>query len=243
MDERELSDLLRSAERPRRLTVEERHRALARLGLEEPAKTLDAGQIIDLEPQSPRLEDDLLQLEFAPIEPKAHRFRRKALALVASAIIVVGLAGIVAFPRDDFVDMADPGDTNVLPEGAFEAPCTGALTELTEAIDQWGGISNWAFAGNAEPDLALLLNSALDAFAEIGVIRLDIDSLAATLNSRLEMVDDGELPLVFEEADGRETALRTAVAGLLATLHEQPTPASCDLESLDLAMEEASQQE
>lgn len=232
MDDQEIRDLLSAADRPRQLTEEERIRGLQRviehtsgdLPLLEDADVLDEGA-------------DALELDFRPSQAAQGSVRRVLWAVAAAVVLVIGVSVVALIGSDDeTLDIADRGNTDIVPEGAFNAPCSGEVNAVIEGIEQWGSLENWAFAASAEPDVAALLRSAFDALGEIGVIAEETNAAAGWFDQQLAEVDDGELPLLFAEADGKRSAVEDSIRELVLIVSSRPDASSCDLARLEAAI-------
>lgn len=240
MDEHELSELLSDADRPRTLRAEERDRVRARLGL--PAQTSSPATSVELAELPPVIgPPDAIYDSEAPVIQLQPDIDRRAgnrpivrLLAAAAALIAFVAIGLTQFQStQEAVDTADdPGAP--APAPVLVTFCTAEFTALVDGVDQWRGIENWSFSPTSQPDLLVLVDDAFSGLESIDDDRVQFDSdararLAATLDA-----DDGEFPILLEEARAREDAVTAAIATILDTVlnARSSDAAGCDTDRL-----------
>lgn len=246
MDDHELSELLSEADRPRALRADERDRVRARLGL--PAEVSSSATSDELAEVPPviGLPDAIYDSEAPVIELQPDSDQREGnrpivrLLAAAAALIAVVAIGLTQFQStQEAVDTADdpagdPGAPAPAPAPALATFCTVEFTALVDGVDQWRGIENWSFSPTSVPDLLVLVDDAFSGLESIDDDRVQFDPnararLAATLDA-----DDGEFPILLDEARAREDAVTAAIATILDTVLNagSSNAAGCDTDRL-----------
>lgn len=215
------SELLGSAHRPRELTGDERARLRERLQLEasdqkeEDNSRAGGAEVVELRP--------------APSEPQTHRPGSEQGWVLRVAAVVLLLVGVVVWsPWNE--RQVEVGNDPV--SDGYQSVCGGEVEELIAGLESWRGVENWAFATSDAPDLPALLVAATDAVERIDPEAATMSATREQLRAGLASAGDGELPVLFEEATARETAMRAALDALVMDLSAQPRASTCRLDAL-----------
>ncbi|MDW3177972.1 MAG: hypothetical protein R8J94_11330 [Acidimicrobiia bacterium] len=241
MDDHELSELLSDADRPRALRADERDRVRARLGLPaEASSPATSDELAEVPPVigPPDAIDDFAApvIELQPdIDQRAGNRPIVRLLAAAAALIAVVAIGLTQFQSaQEAVDTADDPAPAPALVPALVTFCPTEFTALVDGVDQWRGIENWSFSPTSQPDLLVLVDDAFSGLESIDDDRVQFDSdararLAATLDA-----DDGEFPILLEEARAREDAVTAAIATILDTVLTAGSSdaAGCDTDRL-----------
>lgn len=211
MDDLELERLLRSADRPRAMSADERARVLAAIAASD-----------DVADDS---TDDIAAEHggrvVAPMERGGggrHAGRRPASSTwwlsAAAVIVVLGLVIAVAARREPEAP-AEPPVGETVP--AVPSPwCVERVDPLADALRRWRGVDNWAWAGGI-PDVGVLV---ADALATSGA-GPDAEMLAGDLRSDLAEIDERD-PSDIDRviAERRTSAVDAALDELLEVIAE-----------------------
>ncbi len=227
-NERDLSQLLRSADRPRALTDAERHRLLERLAVTNaPVPTRGPEAILELQPTDPT--------------PRVSRRFGSSLMLAGScaAAIAVVLVVVVISVREPIerepvrpvTEVANP--TLPSPDDVTSAFCVEHVDAIADALERWRGIENWVWA-RGTPDLGQMVDEALESAT--GLDNMLLSARAATALDRLR----SDLPDVDASAFSDRDSVAPTIAAIDAALDTLTSIAGdltppCDLEQLTAA--------
>lgn len=199
------TSMLPNADRPRRLTADERDRLRRQLGFD----------------CSPSSTDDDQVLEPVPLRPSGRRPRRW-LHTAAAGVVVLALAVVAWQGRTTTDTVADQ------PLSA----CAIAIPPLAAALDTWGGLDQWLLSDGGEPDVGSRIANLLDALAGAQPEQATLGDEADAVRSALEPpAADATMAERLDADEARDQVLRNALELAMETVAALADP-SCDAASL-----------